>query len=568
MLEDPAQKKFEECLRSAAVLAGCTDILEPDGILEDWDVEIKRSLGLCARRGSAVYKPNLEQAAALEFILQTIMPDVEDVAALIMAYRRCGANDKAIKSVQVGWHPVFESDDYRSDPQVIAQLALAEADTNRAFELVLGSIQNISSTGSGWPETPMMQFLLAKLKFQMDELQAASDALQQALVIWPEEPRWQALAAKIHLAQPSDNRLQQLAEAVGYLSRAAAQEPENGAHQLALGQIYLENGQVEQAIQSLEQATRLNPKEPEGWLTLAKAQHLSGNLDQAAISSERAIEGFEDPVDALLLRAEIALQTSNFRGALSRAQTVLRAHPDHPPALYVLSRALEGLNRPAEALAALEQALPIFENPLPMQLARLQLIKRANGLEDGLKALQALVAQNPKQAAYLALLADWLLEAGKQDAAVQAARLALQDGLEGLTLTQRADLHTMIGLHMRKAGQLDQAIHHLSEAIVQSSDHLDAYLELGRVYQDRREYQQALKVYQKAINMAGGDYRPYYQAGLVLKDSKDYMASEAMLRRAAQLAPNEVAVHRLLGAVVALNLVHSHRLIPGDAKGN
>jgi tetratricopeptide (TPR) repeat protein len=114
---------------------------------------------------------------------------------------------------------------------------------------------------------------------------------------------------------------------------------------------------------------------------------------------------------------------------------------------------------------------------------------------------------------------------------------------------------------------LDQAIHHLSEAIVQSSDHLDAYLELGRVYQDRREYQQALKVYQKAINMAGGDYRPYYQAGLVLKDSKDYMASEAMLRRAAQLAPNEVAVHRLLGAVVALNLVHSHRLIPGDAKG-
>ena len=59
------------------------------------------------------------------------------------------------------------------------------------------------------------------------------------------------------------------------------------------------------------------------------------------------------------------------------------------------------------------------------------------------------------------------------------------------------------------------------------------------------------------MSVAGSDFRPYYQAGLVLKDSKDYVAAEAMLRRAAQLAPNEVSVHRLLGAVVTLNLVHN-----------
>jgi Flp pilus assembly protein TadD len=62
------------------------------------------------------------------------------------------------------------------------------------------------------------------------------------------------------------------------------------------------------------------------------------------------------------------------------------------------------------------------------------------------------------------------------------------------------------------------------------------------------------------MSVTKDDYRPYYQAGLVLKDSKDYVAAEAMLRRAAQLAPAEVSVHRLLGAVVALNLVHNRRL--------
>jgi tetratricopeptide (TPR) repeat protein len=127
---------------------------------------------------------------------------------------------------------------------------------------------------------------------------------------------------------------------------------------------------------------------------------------------------------------------------------------------------------------------------------------------------------------------------------------------------QRSRLHILIGLRMRNTGQLDQAIHHLDEAVAQAPANLDAYLELGRAYQERREYRQALKIYQRAMTIANSDHRPYYQAGLVLKDNKDYVAAEAMLRRAAQLAPNEVSVHRLLGAVVALNLVHNRRLTP------
>jgi len=112
---------------------------------------------------------------------------------------------------------------------------------------------------------------------------------------------------------------------------------------------------------------------------------------------------------------------------------------------------------------------------------------------------------------------------------------------------------------LRGAGLLAQGILGLIVAVRYAPDPLEAYLELGRAYQERREYRQALKIYQKAIGVAGNDYRPYYHAGLVLKDSKDYIAAEAMLRRATQIAPNEVSVHRLLGAVVALNLVHNRK---------
>jgi Flp pilus assembly protein TadD len=88
---------------------------------------------------------------------------------------------------------------------------------------------------------------------------------------------------------------------------------------------------------------------------------------------------------------------------------------------------------------------------------------------------------------------------------------------------------------------------------------LDAYLELGRAHQDRRQHNQAVNTYHQAIAVAPNDYRPYCQAGLVLKESKDYEGAEDMLRRAAELAPNDVSIHRMLGAVVALNLVHNRR---------
>jgi len=567
-LHKQAAQVFEDSLKMAAQLVGCAAILKQDGIPEDWDVEIKRSIGVCSRRGWAVFRATLENAAALEYILQTIIPEAADVAALMMAYRRCGANDRAIKSAQVGWRPVFDGQDYRSDPQVVVQLALAQSDVRKAIDLMLDEMARPSIGLSSWPDLPMRQFLVAKLCLQVEDLPIARQAILQALEQWPDEPRWQALAATIQRKQPGSNQLKQLAEAISYLEKAAALEPNYSQHQLALGEIYLESGQIARAIPALESATRLEPQNAAGWIALAKAQQMTGDMDQAALSADQAVEYSEEPTEALLLRAEIALQTSNHRGALSRAQTVLRAQPEHPQALYLLARALEGVNRLDEALAALEQALPKFQHPPAMQIERLNLIKRSQGLEAGLRALQELVALNPKKAPFLALLAEWLQEAGKMDAAVQAARLALQDGQDGLMLEQRADLNTMIGLHMRTTGQLDQAIRYLSEAIACSSDHLEAYLELGRVYQDRREYQQALKVYQKAINLSGGDYRPYYQAGMVLKENKDYMAAEAMLRRAAQLAPNEVAVHRLLGAIVALNLVHSHRLVPSEGKGN
>ena len=51
---------------------------------------------------------------------------------------------------------------------------------------------------------------------------------------------------------------------------------------------------------------------------------------------------------------------------------------------------------------------------------------------------------------------------------------------------------------------------------------MDAYLEMGQTYQDRREVTNAIKIYHKAIEMVEKDPRPYIQASAAYKESRDY----------------------------------------------
>ena len=192
-----------------------------------------------------------------------------------------------------------------------------------------------------------------------------------------------------------------------------------------------------------------------------------------------------------------------------------------------------------------------------MQLEQARLLRKVAGLDAALGLLRQLSARHPGNPELLAAMADWLFQAGDVEAALEVARTALAAEETLLAPETRSGLHYLLGLHMRRSGQLDQAVHHLDEATRHNPNALDAYLNLGQVLQERRQHEQALFAYQRAIQVAENDYRPYFYAGQVLKNRKEYLEADKMLRRAAKLAPSEVSVHRLLAAVVALNLVHN-----------
>ena len=168
-----------------------------------------------------------------------------------------------------------------------------------------------------------------------------------------------------------------------------------------------------------------------------------------------------------------------------------------------------------------------MDDPLPLLIERVRLIKAAQGLEASARALQELAQQYPGDAEVLAMLAETQFEQGQIDAGLQTARQALQGSKGSLEPHMEALLHYLLGSQLRRAVQLDKPVHHLSEALQLDPDRFEAYMELGQTQRDRRQLAQALQVYQQAIDLFPYDPRPYHQAGVTLKEMKDYLPLKA-----------------------------------------
>jgi tetratricopeptide (TPR) repeat protein len=312
---------------------------------------------------------------------------------------------------------------------------------------------------------------------------------------------------------------------------------------MALGDAYLQSGDPEQAIKALELGVQSAPEQVEPRLALSRAYIASSDLEAAARCAEEAVSIAPNQIVPLLLRAEIAIRSGDARIARNRAEAALQHNPDDPGALHLLSRALSQLGHQDDA----------------------GMIGNTEGSQAALDALRELSMRYPDEPRVLAPLATALATVGENDEAIRAAQHALHGKPTGLEPEEGSRLHYLLGNLLRKTGQLDAAIHHLSEATRLNPGQIEAYLDLGGTQQERRQHTLALQTYQRAIQVAPRDPRPYHQAGLALKASHDYPEAEKMLRRAADLAPEDLSIHRQLGAIVALNLVYNHRTVSLDA---
>ena len=543
-----AKKRFDDAILKAANLF--TEHANYSQENPEGRGKSKPAIAIWLARGHAVFQPSPEHVKALKLLPIPVEKSAPYIASLI----NIGNFDIAAKVSK----KIFDhTEKSKSDPTLYAQISLALQNENP--EIALQSIQ-IGIDLANWNHLPnlplyysVQAFVAQKLKNQTLQLEAILAAIQG----WPDEPRWLAYAADILLAQGSKTQVE---AAIEYLEKAADAEPYFTNHHIKLSDAFQKLGDIPTAISVLENATHQLSDKAIVWLELANLYYLNQDIPQTIRCAKNAIANKPSLGDALLLLADVSLDVGNPDMALNYADEYLAISPDNTLALKLKKESYQALGQPSLALSTIEKMLVHLPKSIPMELDRINLISETQGVEKAIESLNSLNEKFPQDINILTALAENLAKSGDQEAAINAAQGALKDAPNDIDPIELARLSQLLGRLLRRSGQLDQAIHQLSEAINISQHNSGLYVELGRCYQEQRQYSQALEQFHKAIKIKPDDPKSHYFAGLVFKESKDFENAERMFKKASRLSPTDINIHRQLAAVTAINIVQSNRL--------
>lgn len=425
-------------------------------------------------------------------------------------------------------------------PQLLMQMALAYVEKNPriGLDLCQQMIETAAPSAIGYA-------VAARMAELSEENGLAIEFLNNALQIYSDEPAWRAWLANLLSKQKDfDN-------AAYHMEEALAMEPDAPHNWNALGKLYIQNKQNHQAIHAFSKAVELDPVNPDLLLALASSYRAAGEIQDALDCIEKAMELDVKPEKALLLRGEISRDLGNLVDAIEFSKKALHVNPNSLEAYLFLAQTQRIAGKANDAIATIDQAINTLGSNLDLLIEKSKIIHSYKGAREALPILQGLSTQYPKNEEILGMLAKIQAELGDL---VNAEHTAL----ESLKIQPRQpDLNIFVGKILRKSGQLDKAIYHFGQAVDQSHVDLEAVIELAQTHQEQREYQKALEAFQMAIQIAPRDIRAYSGAAAIFRESKEYNHAEDMLRRAAEIDPSNLAIRRQLGAVVALNLVHT-----------
>lgn len=373
------------------------------------------------------------------------------------------------------------------------------------------------------------------------------------------------------------------------LTKARA-EPQAGYARGALGMACEINGLTRDAITYYRQAIQLEPGEPRWSYFLAQTQARQGDVEQALQSLQPVLDAAPDYLSAWLYRGQWQMdlgQLENARAAYTRA---IALDPTEAAASIGMARVLLREERPAEAVSLLlrlkeitatgsyfnqllglayrdagqmEQArqyltsgtpgpAPGWPDPWHDRKATYQVgfgagMVRAETLMDrGLMAeaitvLEPLREQQPDDVALLNNLSVAYRRVGQEDRSFQV----LVDGLQ-----RHPDYHPFhlnISAAYQRQGDLTKALEHLDRAVEISPNLAEAHDRRGRLLIGQRRLAEALQAFDRALENDANRPATLTTAGVLEAELKNWSRAILRTEQSLLLDPNQLGALIVLG---------------------
>ncbi len=514
------------------------------------------------------------------------------------------------------WQPVREDEplEPQSDPalrqaiNVLAQAAThapqwrAELGWTRLIAGdIAGAISDLADAAQHLPpgsaERALALRRLALALLQAGDLDKALQAADHAAALDDGDPLIASLQGQ--LAELQGDRY----AAVQCYSRAVTRAPGDGRFHLRLGAALLEGGEIEVALDHLEQATELEPARAQGWILLSRALMRMRQHNRALIAAQRATQlahgdgaawrQLADVAQALgqtdvaldaferatLLQAEkdwfvayADLALANGRDERGRAALQRAAHLD--PEDGALAYRLSQLSQGQERLIQLERAVQLEPDNTVWRRELAELLVSRGQPQLAAGHMTHVVEREPQVAANWTALAKAFVSMGDDSAAEAALRRGLSFQPQSAALLielatllatrgQWREAHAFFeqagtlqpsaaalagqGHCLIKLGRLPEAQQALERALKLDEADTDALVDLAHIHYNLGKYTSAIGMARRALAidpLLVDAYRTVAEAALALKHDWIQEAHEA-LERALAIEPEAPHLHAL-----------------------
>ena len=454
----------------------------------------------------------------------------EEFVILASNYRKLGLLDEFQKAVIQ--YPKF--------PALLLQNAIFLSKTKPAeAEEILNQVILIDA------EEDLPFVLLAKLKMNNSETSTALHYLERAVEIKDDEPEWHRRIAALANIQ-NDTVLE-----IAHLKKSLELTPGDLGIVYRLGEAYLKDGMPENVFGIWNTPSADQSDTAKKFLQFAQAYRMLGNTHECRNVLKSAIALDSGNGEIYFQAGKILFEGENPTQAFEYTRLAVVRNPNNSKALVLLSRVTEMRQNSKEAFSILEKVSEKCSSDPELLLEKARLVRKINGDSEARQIYQSILDLDPKNIQALAELS--IIEYLNRE--LPSSKIHALKSLEGDPTQDR--LLELVGKILESQGQFDSAVQYYIHAIHENPQVLDYYLTLCQLYQKRREYQQAVSICQKATIAIPQALEPYVIASQILKDGKDYLGAEKMIRKAQEIEPENLAIRRQLGAIIALNMVMS-----------
>lgn len=388
------------------------------------------------------------------------------------------------------------------------------------------------------PKADLISRRLIEVALNQQDWDFAEKLNNELLAQKPKDVEGRLFAARLQFARGAR------AKAVESLEQLVHDSPELPLPHFYLGLAYARQGESARAVSAFNDTVQKNPEFIWAYVSLGELYAQQGSPKLALDFANQALRRNPRFLPARLLEASALMQNGDTDGAIQRLRTLLTADSKNAEVLDKLGFALANKKDYKSAEAQFEAALisdPSYA-PALLDILRLYAVeKRSNQM---MPRVELQIQRSPQQSRFYEVLADLQLQNKKLDDAEQSYSTAVK--------LNNASAAALLGLAQTHAaqGKIPDAINDARKLLGIHPDYLVAYVELGQLLEQTRDFQEAEQTYQHALER-NDDYAPALNnlAWLYCEHGGNLDMALGLAQKAKAKYPNDAAISDTLAWV-------------------